>query len=193
MAPLLWTGWGRSSLWVLSPPMAEDCWPGRGQPAMLLISWGGLFGSASLVSPGTDRRGEGRTLQPHVCLCVCACAIQLSGEGLRGAVSSQQGRRAEQTAQGSPCPRAPAGPGPQPVSVQGSRVQKGKGRTWCPGRESGQLVSVLTPAVCRGGRLGIGCPEKGCCLESSLLGLAAPQSRAQEASKAWLLEEMGRT
>lgn len=108
-------------------------------------------------------------------------------------MSSQQGRRAEQTAQGSPCPRVPAGPGPQPVLVRGSRVQKDKGRMWGPGRESGQLVSALTPAVCRGGRLGTGCPEKGCCLESSLLGLAIPQSRAQEASKAWLLEEMGGT
>lgn len=108
-------------------------------------------------------------------------------------MSSQQGGRAEQTAQGSPCSRAPAGPGPQPVSVRGSCVQKGKGRTWGPGRESGQFVSSLTPAVCRGGRLGTGCPEKGCCLESSLLGLAAPQSCAQEASKAWLLEEMGGT
>lgn len=32
---------------------------------LLLVSWGGLFGSVSLAGPETDGRGEGLTLHPY--------------------------------------------------------------------------------------------------------------------------------
>lgn len=38
-----------------------------------------------------------------------------------------------------------AGPGLQPVSLWGGCVPEGKGRTWGPRRESGQLVSAPGP------------------------------------------------
>lgn len=66
-------------------------------------------------------------------------------------------------------------------------MPEGQGRTGRD-RESGQLAPAPGPRSLQRWQLDTGCPEQGCCLDSSSLGLASPQFHPQEAAQARLTE-----
>lgn len=73
------------------------------------------------------------------------------------------------------------------LSHCGGCVPEGQGRTGWDG-ESGQLAPAPGPRSLQRWQLDTGCPEQGCCLDSSSLGLASPQFHPQEAAQARLAE-----